>query len=150
MPHEYYVSISEVEYNVGTRSMEVSIKFIGHDLEQAMGEQGMGGLYLGTEKEVEDADAMLHKYIDSHFDIRIDGESIDMDFIGKEVGNDDFIYCYLEGTDVEAFNRISIKNTLLTEEFELQSNIIHLKRGSDKISFTLTKDHTEETHEFEE
>ena len=49
--HKYYVSITEAEYNAESKTFEISVKFIGHDLERAISNVGAPELYLGTEKE---------------------------------------------------------------------------------------------------
>lgn len=144
--HEYFVTITEAEYNLDNNSVEVSIKFIGHDLEYALEQQGMEDLFLGTEYEVEQADEYLMNYISDRFRFTVDGEELDFAFIGKEVTNEDFIYCYIEAMDVDEFSELTIKNTLLTEQFDQQSNIVYFKKGEQSLSLTLRKDHKEETH----
>ena len=54
--HKYYVSITEAEYNVESKTFEISIKFIGHDLEATLTNAGVPELFLGTDKEHEKAD----------------------------------------------------------------------------------------------
>ena len=149
-PHEYYVTITEAEYNPESGAMEVLIKFTGHDLEHALEERGAPELYLGTTREEPDAEEYLMAYIEKGFTISVDGEALYFELIGKEVTNEDFIYVYIEAKDVPEFTSVSIRNTLLTEYFGQQSNIIHFTKGEANISFTLTKDHPEETHEIEE
>jgi len=36
VPHNYYVTITEIAYNSSNKKMEISLKFIGHDLEYAL------------------------------------------------------------------------------------------------------------------
>mgnify|MGYP006906998924 CR=1 FL=1 len=50
-PHKYYVSITDIELNKEAQVFEISIKFIGHDLENALEDKGVPQLFLGTEKE---------------------------------------------------------------------------------------------------
>ena len=138
--HKYYVSITDIELNKQTQVFEISIKFIGHDLENALEEKGFPQLFLGTEKEDEKANEYLHKYISNAFEIALDGELLNYHMVGKEINNDDFIYCYLESDKVGSFDKIEFKNTLLTEKFIEQSNILYLKVKDKKLNFTFTKE----------
>lgn len=138
--HKYYVSITEVELNPKTETLEISIKFIGHDLEAALESAGVPDLYLGIEKENEKADAYLLTYIQQHFEIKIDGNLLPYHFVGKEINNEDFIYCYLESGKVNSPNKIAFTNTLLTEKFNEQANILYLEIGDTKLNYTFTKE----------
>lgn len=144
--HKYYVSITEAEYNVQSEKFEMSIKFIGHDLEKALVNSGVPNLFLGTAKEVEKANHYLELYINQRFHMIVDGESLNYKLVGKEINNDDFIYCYLESGKVLFPEKITIKNTLLTEVFNEQANTVYLKVGDQKINYSLNKGKVSETH----
>lgn len=138
--HKYYVSITEVELNPESNTLEISIKFIGHDLEAALESAGVPNLNLGIEKEHKKADDFLLKYIQKHFEIRINEKLISYHFVGKEINNKDFIYCYLESEELHSPNKIEFTNTLLTEKYKDQSNILYLKVGDEKFDYTFTKE----------
>ena len=72
---------------------------------------------MGTEKEHEKADYYLNRYINQRFHMVVDDESLTYNFVGKEINNDDFIYCFLESNQIETPKKVTIKNTLLTEIF---------------------------------
>jgi len=145
--HKYYVSIAEAEYNIENKSFEISIKFIGHDLEKVLLNSGAPDLYLGTPQEIENADEYLMKYINQRFHMIVDGESLNYKFVGKEVNNDDFIYCFIQSNEIDSPKKITIKNTLLTEVFDEQANSVYLKVGNKKINYSLNKNRVSETHE---
>ena len=145
--HKYYVSITEADYNAKSKTFEISIKFIGHDLEKVLANAGAPELHLGTPKEIQNADEYLMKYINQRFHMVVDGKSLNYNFVGKEVNNDDFIYCYMESNKVETPKKVTIKNTLLTEIFSEQANTVYLKVGNQKINYLLNKGKVSETHE---
>jgi len=144
--HQFYVSVTDIGYNKENKTFEVSIKLIGHDLEHALEHGGVPKLYLGTEKEREDADEYLMNYIKKHFEIKVDNQKTTLRFVGKEVNNDDAIYCYLKTDKLPSFKEITINNTLLTEVFKEQSNLVYLKIGNEKIDFTLNNANTSGSH----
>lgn len=145
--HKYYVSITEANYNSNNQTFELSIKFIGHDLEKALTEAGVPNLYLGTEKENPKANEYLLKYIEKKIHFVVNEKSLSFNFVGKEIGDDDFIYCYVESQKVKKPKTITIKNTLLIDVFTGQKNTIYLTLGTNKHTFNFDKDNVIEVHE---
>jgi uncharacterized protein YlxP (DUF503 family) len=148
--HKYFVSISEANYNAASQTFEVSIKFIGHDLEKALSEGGVPALYLGTEKEDSKANEYLQKYIEKKMHFVADGKSLAFHFIGKEINNDDFIYCFIESEPITNPTKITIKNTLLMELFPEQKNAVYLTIGDKQLNYSLDKNKVSETHQIQE
>lgn len=137
--HEFYVSVTDGEYKKIENTFQFTIKFIGHDLEKALSVAGVPELNLGTNKEHKKANEYLLKYINNHFSINCNDKNLILKMIGKEVGNDDFILCFIESEKVEKIQTIEIKNTLLTEVFSAQENILHLKINNKKHSISFNK-----------
>ena len=145
--HKYYVSITEAAYNPTSQTFELSIKFIGHDLEKALAEAGVPNLYLGTDKENPKADEYLLKYIEKKIHFVVNEKSLSFKFIGKEVGDDDFIYCYIESDKIKKPKNITVKNTLLTEVFRGQKNAVYLTVANNKRTFNFNTDKVIETYQ---
>lgn len=145
--HKYYVSITEAAYNSTNQTFELSIKFIGHDLEKALKESGVPQLNLGTEKELIESDEYLLKYIEKKIHVVVNEKSLAFKFVGKEINNDDFIYCYVESDKIKKPKSITIKNTLLTEVFPGQKNTVYFTIGDNKHTFYFDKDKVIETHQ---
>jgi hypothetical protein len=145
--HKYYVSITEAEYYTKSQSFEISIKFIGHDLEKALSNAGVPNLYLGTKKEMEKANDYLKQYIDKNFQIIINDKKLKYTFIGKEINNDDFIYCYLKSEKVVSPKKLEIKNTFLTEVFNEQVNTVYLIVDDSKFNYSFNRGTVSKTHE---
>ena len=140
--HEFFVTVTEGEYKETENTFQFTIKFIGHDLEKALETSGTPELKLGAKNELTNANEYLLKYINNHFSIQCNGKNVPLKMIGKDVGNDDFISCYLESEKVENIQNIEIKNTLLTEVFSAQENILHLKINDKINSISLNKEIT--------
>ncbi|MDH3652401.1 MAG: hypothetical protein OEQ53_22110, partial [Saprospiraceae bacterium] len=110
--HDFHLSKTDINYNQQNRSLEITMHVFIDDLELAMAHQGMDSLYLATSKEHKDADAFIWKYLTSVFQITVDGQTIPLNFLGKEESEDLIaIWCYLEKTDVNDLHTISIRNT---------------------------------------
>ena len=63
--------------------------------------------------------------------------------LGKEVEMD-VTWCYLEFTGVEAVRSITVRNEVLFEMFDDQSNLVHLYIGKEETSMLLHRGHRTE------
>ncbi|MCB0400525.1 MAG: hypothetical protein KDD41_00425 [Flavobacteriales bacterium] len=125
--HKYFVSITEAAYNSTSQKLEISVKFIGHDLEKALSDHGTPELHLGTDKEAGNANEYLESMIEKHLRFIAGEHTLDLKLIGKEINNDDFIYCYLETEKTDLPEKLTIKNSLLVHTFPEQKNTLYLK-----------------------
>ncbi|MCC7331969.1 MAG: hypothetical protein IT232_05100 [Flavobacteriales bacterium] len=146
--HEYYVSITDGKYDVKKQTLQFSIKFIGHDLEKALEKAGTPNLQLGTKSELINSNEFLLKYINSKFVIKNNGKPLQLKFIGKEINNDDDIYCYIETEKINEFGQLEVFNSLLTEVFSGQENILYLEIKEKKVNFTFNYEKTINTITF--
>jgi len=140
--HEFYVSVTEGQYDETEQTLQFTMKFIGHDLEKALEIAGTPNLNLGTNKELPNANEYLLKYISSKFSIKNNDTSLSLKLIGKEVGNDDYIYCYIESEKIKKVNSFEIYNALLIELFSGQENILHLDILDKKHSISFNREKT--------
>jgi hypothetical protein len=139
-PHEYFVSVTEAEYSEDSQTFQMTMKFIGHDLEKALSEAGVPELNLGTVKEDKSANKYILDYINKTFQFSVNEKKLTLQMVGNEVGNDDFIYCYIETEKVRKPKNITIENSMLTEVFAAQENIVYLTINTKKNSFSFNKD----------
>lgn len=132
------MSIADMEYNPKTKSLQVVIKFFVDDFEKVLEQENNVRLFLGTEKEHEEADRFIQNYLNSHFIIEQSKGSLASTFIGKEVDKD-YVWAYLEFDKFKVNESSSISNTLLVKYFSEQANKVNYKNGAVTNSFTLHK-----------
>lgn len=148
--HTFYVSKCLVEYVEAEQTIQVTLHIFLDDLEQAL--QGEGGekLHLTEASEKPEADRLLAAYLTKHFSIKTDRGTLSLSYLGKEL-SDDYagLWCYLEAAEVSPPRMMEVENTILTELFEDQQNIVNI-RYSDKQEafFILTKQETRQTATF--
>ena len=126
--HKFYVSLTEVRYNLQTERFEVSMRIFPDDLDRALLERTGINTQLGTELEHKDADSLLMVYLLEDFSLQVNGEEIALNYLGKEPESD-AIWCYLESSKVVAPETITVHNAILTEYFPDQVNIIQVYHG---------------------
>lgn len=129
--HDFHLSKSEIFYNKSNKSLEVSLHLFIDDLEMAIQNAGMENPYISTDKEMDSADSVISAYLNQHFSILVDGNRIQFTFLGKEDSNDLIaIWCYMEGENVINPKNITLRNSLLTEVFDDQKNIVAFRSDS--------------------
>ncbi len=123
--HEFHLSKTQVHFNSESKALEVSLHLFIDDLEDAMALEGVDSLYIATTKEHPKADLKIEKYIEDYFQVTVDGQQVEFNFLGKEVSDDLFaIWCYMEATDIVNPEAIIISNHLLINLYDDQKNML--------------------------
>ena len=139
--HKFYVSVTNMEYDEEDQAFQITTRIFIDDLETALNARYEVDAQLASDQEIEQSNALISKYLNSKISISINGQKRNFKFLGKEY-KDDLVVCYLEMTEVtlSGINSIEVINDLLTEFFEEQQNVVHLKIGDTKKSFILVRE----------
>ncbi|NER12440.1 hypothetical protein GWK08_03230 [Leptobacterium flavescens] len=139
--HKFYLSVSEVNYSEKDKAIQILSRIFIDDLEDVLEERYEIEPGLHTDRELEDIDRYIARYLKGRILVKINGEETPFNFLGKEYDND-VIKCYIEIPDVEMedLNSLEIENTVLFELFEEQQNIVHFKIKKPHRSFILIKE----------
>ena len=134
--HEFHMSKCQIEFNSKEKAVQISMHIFIDDLEEALRNQGSGKLFIGTEKETDTAEDYLYAYLKNHFQLKVNDQAMEYEFIGKETSEDlQAIWCYLEITDIETVSNIVVENNVLMELFADQKNIIHIMMPNKKQGY---------------
>lgn len=137
--HEFYISVTKIDHNPSTQSLEITSSLYIDDLEKAIESQkGVQKLYLGTDKENSKADEYISNYLSKNVIIQVNEseKKVALNYVGKEVEIDK-ILIYYEVLNIKSISRIKIKNELLFDIAKSQENIVHVKYNSRKKSLRL-------------
>lgn len=128
LPHEFHFSKCQIEYKKEAQALQISLHLFIDDLELALEQRGHTGLFIGSEKEQPDAPARVYEYLQSSFQIIVNDTPVDYAFLGKETSEDlAGLWCYLEITDVSSIQSMQVKNSILTELYDDQKNVVQIK-----------------------
>ncbi|SRX54107.1 DUF6702 family protein [Aequorivita sp. CIP111184] len=137
--HKFYVSITKIEYVKEKSSLQIITKIFIDDIEDALQQRYNASISLDTKKETKEADEDLKNYILQKINIKVNGKSVVLDYIGKEYDTD-MVVAYIEVKDVKELKTIEIENKVLMDMFPEQQNIIHLKTLKSRRSLILDRD----------
>lgn len=137
--HKYYLSLTQIEYNQESKSLEIIINVFMDDIELALNKDNNINLQLTTKLELENSDDYFRKYLKDKLHFKIDHTELAFDYLGKEYEGD-LVYFYLEIPNVENPQPLEIHNQILLQHFEDQQNVVKLKVGKKRKSKILNKE----------
>ena len=139
--HKFYVSVTNVEYSAEAQSLQIVSRLFVDDMEQLLETRYGLDAGLGTKDESPLADDQLRRYFNSKFSVSVNGEERACEYLGKRYENDLAVF-FLEvpGIPEESLRSVEIRNELLTDLFEEQKNLVHLKVLGEKKSWVLIRE----------
>ncbi len=134
--HPFHLSVTEVKYNNQSHTVELSCRMFVNDLESIL-KKNYGVAYdLYKQHEDTEVHNTLSKYIQKNVAVQIANKNIPFTLLGSE-REDDALWIYLESAVVPMPQQVEIKNTLLFDLFNDQTNIIHFELNGQKKSHKL-------------
>jgi activator of 2-hydroxyglutaryl-CoA dehydratase len=135
--HPIFVSVTEIEHNTKTKSLEISTKIFTDDFEKTLRAAYKTKVDLLDGLQKVEMDKLVSDYIKKHLVISIDGKPTTIKYVGYE-NIEEAIYCYFEIENIDAPKKISIADDILYEYKKEQMSILHVtvggKRQSTKLS----------------
>jgi hypothetical protein len=144
--HEYHVSITQLDYNTATSTIQVSIKLHDEDVELLLDKNIEGTSYLEKDLSRKEVDDFLLKYLNASFSILHNGAPVALNFIGKELEQGD-LWIYLESPVIAGMLDLEVQNTLFLELFDDQSNMVHYSKDN-QIVQSCVMNKIKRTHAF--
>lgn len=134
--HPVYISVSEVEFNQATSTIDISCKLFTDDFEQTLRMGNAGKIDLLNLSRKKEMFPLVKNYILSHFRISVDGREIPLEFLDFEK-DDDGVVSFIQGKFSGEPGEVKISNNLLYEYKDEQMGIIHVfvkgKRKSTRL-----------------
>jgi hypothetical protein len=133
--HAFHLSKCLLEYNEREKAIQISMHIFLDDLEDALRLEGHDQLFICTKKEAPEAEQHMEAYLRKHFQLVVNGQEMNYNFLGKEASDDLMgAWCYIEVENIQQLQELEVKNSILMELFDDQKNVVHLvgpnqKRG---------------------
>jgi hypothetical protein len=138
--HPLHISVTEIEYNEKVEALQIISRIFVDDLEVAIrAKTELPDLDILNPKKGLTTKGLIADYVKGHLKIRLDGKEQQLNFLGYEEENLAFI-CYIEIEKVKNFKVIEVENTVITEAFDDQSNLVHVTYKGPIKSMRLMKD----------
>ncbi len=138
--HKFYISVTNIEYSKKDKALQITSRIFVDDIEDLLEERYEIAPKLDTEQELDNVNTYIDRYLSGHLIVKINGEPVNFDFLGKEY-DDDIMKCYMEipGIERQDITSIEVINRTLFDMFPEQQNIVHIKLDDNRKSFILIK-----------
>ncbi len=124
--HKFHVSVSQVEYNASSQTIEVVMRIYSDDLENALSRHAKRPVKLDPAREKEAGDVVM-SYLRGQFELKTKaGRPVKFAWVGLEAQVDMF-WLYFQGRAPGGFAGAQLKNRVLCELFDDQVNIVNVK-----------------------
>ena len=124
--HPIHVGLNNIEYNNEKKEFNIMFKLFLNDFELAILKKYEIYLNLSKEEISKNKEIYIKKYFEKHFNLKLNEENINiskMIFYKKEIQND-AIWFYFKFPYEKSLKNIYIKNTMMTDLFKDQKNLI--------------------------
>ncbi|MCF8459750.1 MAG: hypothetical protein K9G46_03430 [Flavobacteriales bacterium] len=146
-PHEFHLSLTEINHNSEKKTMEIAIKLFTDDLVVGLNQPASLQAKIGTAAEPPQVNELIESYIRKHFVIKVNGKEAGYTYLGKE-NELDATWCYVEVKNIAKVQILEVQNTLLIEAFDDQTNMVNLNINRRKKSGLARKGNTSLKFEF--
>lgn len=134
--HEYYVSVTRIEYVEEKTSLQIISQIFIDDFEKLIRERYDDKVVLAVKNEDPLVETYMNRYLSQKLKIEVNTKEVSFKFIGKEY-KDDIVYCYLEILGIDKISTMVITNDILYDIYKEQQNIVRTKIYNNNKSFIL-------------
>jgi len=134
--HPLHLSSMELHYTTKGGTVEMSCRLFTDDLENALSKQFKVPADLSAPSKHKEMDVLLKKYIAIHVQLKGNGRVLGLNYIGFEKDRE-AIVVYIESVPVKALKKLTIKNSLMYDLFDDQTNIMHMHFNGERKSTKL-------------
>lgn len=138
--HPLHVSVTDIVFDEKEKELEIVIRIFIDDLELSIRNQtNKPELNLLTPKGGQNTDQLVGAYLQEHLKISLDGKTHTTKYLGSEI-DDLALVCYVQVSGVKKWKTIEVKNNVIMETYDDQSNLVHVTVKGKVLSMRLTKE----------
>jgi hypothetical protein len=145
--HPIYVSVLLIEYNSNEKILEISCKIFTNDFESVLRTKTKNKLDLINPADKNLADKLVSDYIKQHVKIMVEGNPVELKFLGYEQA-DESIESYFETAKINSAKKIVVQDDILYEYQSEQMSIIHTTVNNERKSIRLNNPDNKAVFEF--
>lgn len=138
--HPVHVSVTEISFDAKEKELEIISRIFIDDLETSIREMkkqpSLNLLELGAGVTT---DQLISEYLQNRFKITLNGKPQKIKYLGHEVENP-AVLCYIQVQNVKKLETIEVLNSVLTELYDDQSNLVNVTLGETVKSLRLMRD----------
>jgi len=134
--HPFYVSVTEINHNAKTQSVEISCRMFYDDLEHVLEKQYHTQLDIVKPKNKQQLNQFINDYIHKHLVVKVDGKVLNPAYLGYEI-QEDGAWSYFEVKGISKALKVEVYDDLLYTEHTEQINMLHVIVNGERKSTKL-------------
>lgn len=123
--HPLHISVTEIAYDEKEKELEVIMRVFTDDLETAVRAARKNESIDILSPRGVTTDQLVKEYILLHFEVTLDGKKQENIYLGHEVEGE-AILCYIQIAKVKKWKTIGVRNDVIQEIHDDQSNLINV------------------------
>jgi hypothetical protein len=148
--HPIHLSVSEINYSEKDKALQITSRIFLDDLELSIQKQlNKPDLDLLEPGKDFTTEKLISDYVLQHLSVKLDGKIQKLNFLGFE-REDPAIICYIEIENIKKFKTIEIKNDVIMETHNDQSNLVHVTYKGPVKSLRLVREKVADILTFEQ
>jgi hypothetical protein len=138
--HPIHLSVSEINYNEKDKALQITSRIFLDDLEASIrNERNNQELDILEPGKGLTTEQLISEYVLKRFSVKLDGKTQKLNFLGFE-RDDPAVVCYIEIENIKKFKTIEVRNEVIMDLYDDQSNIVHVTYKGPVKSFRLLRD----------
>lgn len=138
--HPIHISVTEIEFDEKDKALEIMMRVFIDDLELSFrNAYNQPDLDIFDRANHDTVDELMTRYLIDRFSVALDGKAVKYNYLGHEQEPDVFVF-YIEVPNVKKWREISVRNTIIMETYDDQSNLVNVSAGGRIRSLRLTRD----------
>ena len=139
--HKFYVGVFQIDYFKEKKAVQITARLFIDDLEKALYKKHNKHIYITTKDEIAEANTLIANYLSEKLKFKINNKSQTIQFLTKEQ-EDNIVICYLKIPFKDNIKDFEITNTVLSDIFKEQQNLVHLNINGNKKTILFTNTET--------
>jgi hypothetical protein len=136
--HPMHVSVTEIEMNDKEKRLEIMMRVFIDDLEVTLRRNFKQPTLDVIEPKGQTLDELMQSYLKTKFQVTLDGKPQVVKYLGHERDHEAFVF-YIEVEKVKKWKAIQVQNSIITEIYDDQSNLVHVTVAETVRSLRLTR-----------
>jgi len=136
--HPLHISVTEITLDEKERELEIMLRIFTDDLELAIRNAKNDPELTLVNPSNSTTDKLAWGYLQPRFKLMADGKLQPVKYLGHETDEDVLIF-YIQVRPVKKFKTIDITNSIITEFYEDQSNLINMTVKNETKSLRLMR-----------
>lgn len=138
--HPIHVSVTEITFDEKEKELEIISRIFLDDLETSIREsKKQPELKLLEPGAGVTTDQLVSAYVLPRFKISLKGKPQNVKYLGHEMDGEAML-CYIQASNVKKLESIEVFNSVITELYEDQSNLVHVTVKGNVKSLRLMRD----------